>query len=140
MSHDPARNAPHVHSPGFLALVEDARPRVKRMQIPDYLALLERGQRPLLVDVREDHEWDAGHLPGAVHLGKGILERDVDAAVPDPATPVVLYCGGGFRSVLACDSLQRMGYTNCISLDGGWKGWNALGLPVETPAPEDAPR
>jgi rhodanese-related sulfurtransferase len=133
-------SAGHVHSRGFLALVEDARQRVKRMTIADYLARLERGERPLLIDVREDHEWDAGHLPGAVHMGKGIIERDVEELVPDPATPGVLYCGGGFRSVLACDNLQRMGYSNCISLDGGWKGWLALGLPVETTAPEEESR
>jgi rhodanese-related sulfurtransferase len=130
----------HVHSSGFLALVEDARQRVKTMAIANYRALLERGERPLLVDVREDREWDAGHLPGAVHLGKGIIERDIEAAVPDLATPVVFYCGGGFRSVLVCDNLQRMGYTNVISLDGGWKGWIALDLPVETPEPDGGPR
>ena len=132
MSHGPDSSSPHPHSRGFLALVEDARLRVKRMAIADYLALLDRGETPLLLDVREDREWDAGHLPGAAHLGKGIIERDVEDLVPDPATPLVLYCGGGFRSVLACDSLRRMGYSNCTSLDGGWKGWLALGLPVET--------
>jgi rhodanese-related sulfurtransferase len=123
------------HSPGFLALVEDARLRVKRMSIADFVELRARGEKPLLVDVREDREWDAGHLPGAIHLGKGVIERDVEEVVPDPETPLVLYCGGGFRSVLACDVLQRMGYVNVISLDGGWRGWTALGLPVETPAP-----
>ena len=130
----------HAHSPGFLALINDARQRVKTMALADYVALLERGERPLLVDVREDREWDAGHLPGAVHLGKGVIERDIEAAVPDPATPVVLYCGGGFRSVLVCENLQRMGYTNCVSLDDGWRGWNQLGLPVVKPAPEAGPR
>jgi rhodanese-related sulfurtransferase len=129
-----------THSPGFMALIKEARRRVKTMAISDYLALLERGERPLLVDVREDREWDAGHLPGAVHLGKGIIERDIEESVPDPATPVVLYCGGGFRSVLVCENLQRMGYTNCISLDGGWRGWNDLALPVVTPAPGEGPR
>jgi rhodanese-related sulfurtransferase len=131
---------PHPHSPGFLALVEDARRRVKTMSIEEYQASRERGETPVLVDVREDREWDAGHLPGALHLGKGIIERDIEAVVPDPATPVVLYCGGGFRSVLVCENLQRMGYSNCISLDGGWKGWNALGLPVETPGPDGGSR
>jgi rhodanese-related sulfurtransferase len=105
------------------------------MALADYVALLGRGEQPLLVDVREDREWDAGHLPGAMHLGKGVIERDIEAAVPDPATPIVLYCGGGFRSVLVCENLQRMGYTNCVSLDGGWRGWNQLGLPVVKPAP-----
>ena len=130
----------HAHSPGFLALINDACQRVKTMALADYVALLERGERPLLVDVREDNEWSEGHLPGAVHLGKGIIERDIEKAVPDPATPLVLYCGGGFRSVLVCDNLQRMGYKNCTSLDGGWRGWNELALPVEKPTPEGGPR
>jgi rhodanese-related sulfurtransferase len=133
-------NRGRLHAPGFLALVEEVRRRVKTTTIPEYLAMLERGERPLLVDVREDREWDAGHLPGAVHLGKGIIERDIEAAVPDPATPVLLYCGGGYRTVLVCESLQRMGYTNCISLDGGWRAWNELALPVVKPAPEAGPR
>lgn len=133
-------NRPPEHAPGFLALIKDARRRVKTMALADYIALLERGERPLLVDVREDREWNAGHLPGAVHLGKGVIERDIEAAVPDPATPIVLYCGGGFRSVLVCENLQRMGYTNCVSLDGGWRGWNQLGLPVVKPATETGPR
>jgi rhodanese-related sulfurtransferase len=131
---------PPEHAPGFLALIRDARQRVKTMALADYVAQLGRGEQPLLVDVREDREWDAGHLPGAMHLGKGVIERDIEAAVPDPTTPIVLYCGGGFRSVLVCENLQRMGYTNCVSLDGGWRGWNQLGLPVVKPAPEAGPR
>ena len=133
-------SAGHEHSSAFLALVEDARRRVKTLSIADYLAGLELGERPLLVDVREDREWDAGHLPGALHLGKGIIERDIETTVPDPGAAVVLYCGGGFRSVLVCENLQRMGYRNCVSLDGGWRGWNALGLPVELPASDGGPR
>jgi rhodanese-related sulfurtransferase len=131
-------NRPHAQSPGFLALVRESRKRVKTMAIADYLALLHHGERPMLIDVREDGEWNAGHLPGALHLGKGIIERDIEKAVPDPATRIILYCGGGFRSVLACDNLQRMGYMNCISLDGGWRGWNQLGLPVVKPGPAEA--
>ncbi len=127
-----------VHSPGFLALVTAARERVRTTTIEEFNARVAAGERFVLVDVREEHEWDAGHVPGAVHLGKGIIERDVEATIPDPATPVVLYCGGGFRSVLVCDSLQKMGYTNCLSLDGGWRGWNERGLPVVTPAPRAA--
>jgi len=127
-------SAGHEHSPAFLALVEAARRGVRTTTIPEYLARLERGERPLLVDVREDREWDAGHVPGAVHLGKGIIERDIEKTVPDRAAPVVLYCGGGFRTVLVCENLQRMGYVNCVSLDGGWREWNERGLPVELPA------
>jgi rhodanese-related sulfurtransferase len=85
------------------------------------------------VDVREDSEWAAGHARGAVHLGKGVIERDIEKAVPDKDTLLVLYCGGGFRSALACDNLQKMGYVNCISLDGGWRAWQAAQLPVEKP-------
>ena len=133
-------NGVQGHSPGFLALVEATRRRVACLTIADYLAMRERGETPLLVDVREDREWDAGHLPGAVHMSKGIIERDIEAVVPDPATPIVLYCGGGFRSVLVCDNLQRMGYTKCLSLDGGWRDWNALGLPVELPMRKECPR
>jgi rhodanese-related sulfurtransferase len=135
MSHDPNTPTPHVHSPGFLALVEDARTRTRSMSIPDFIAMRDRGEAPLLVDVREDLEWAAGHPAGAIHMGKGVIERDIEGAVPDHATPMVFSCGGGFRSALVCDTLQKMGYTNCISLDGGWKGWLALGLPVEVPAP-----
>jgi len=124
--------ATHVHSPGFLALVTEARARVREIDIPDYLAGHGKGQHPVLVDVREDHEWNAGRLPGAMHLGKGIIERDIEKHFPDHDTPLVCYCGGGFRSVLVCENLQRMGYTNTWSLDGGYRGWVAKGLPIET--------
>lgn len=125
--------AGHAHSPGFLALVNAARARVRTLTIPEYVARRDGGERFVLVDVREDHEWQAGRVPGAVHLSKGIIERDVEQAVPDHDTPIVCYCGGGFRSVLVCDNLRQMGYRNAISLDGGWRGWNEAGLPVEGP-------
>jgi len=122
---------PH-HSPGFLALVSDAKTRVREITIEDYQARVARGETWTLVDVREDHEWVAGRLPGAVHLGKGIIERDVEKMFPDKATPLVLQCGGGFRSALVGDNLQKMGYTNVVSLDGGYRGWVERGLPTET--------
>jgi rhodanese-related sulfurtransferase len=121
---------PH-HSPGFLALVADAKTRVRRFTIDEYRARIARGERYVLVDVREDHEWAGGRLPGAVHLGKGIIERDIEKTFPDKATPLVCYCGGGFRSALACDNLQKMGYTNVVSLEDGFRGWIGRGLPVD---------
>ena len=123
----------HRHSPGFAKLIAETRARVQTMTIEQLLARREAGETFVLVDTREDREWDAGHLPGAIHLSKGVIERDIEKQVPDPATPIVTYCGGGYRSVLVCENLQRMGYTHCISLDGGWRGWNALGLPVAAP-------
>ena len=119
------------HTPQFLAIVNDARARVRECTVQDVKDRLARGERFTLVDVREDHEWNAGHLPGAVHLGKGIIERDIETKIPDPATEMVLYCGGGFRSALAADNLQKMGYTNVISMDGGFRGWKDAGLPIE---------
>ena len=118
-----------THSPGFLAIVNDAKSRIRQIDIEGYQAL--RGRDHLLVDTREDREWAAGHAAGAVHLGKGIIERDVETAVPDKDTTLVLYCGGGFRSALAADALQKMGYTDVMSLDGGWRAWTDAGLPVE---------
>jgi rhodanese-related sulfurtransferase len=129
----------HAHSPAFLRLIEETRARVQTMTIEEYLKRRAAGESFVLIDTREEHEWDAGHLPGAIHLGKGVIERDIEKAVPDPGTPIVTYCGGGFRSVLVCENLQRMGYTQAISLDGGWRGWNALALPVVKPEP-GAPR
>ena len=120
-----------AHSPGFLKIVNDAKSRVKQVDIDSYKAMLSGGQTPLLVDVREDREYAAGHAVGAIHIGKGVIERDIEAKVPDPETPMVLYCGGGFRSALAADALQTMGYTNVISLDGGWRAIQASGLPIE---------
>jgi rhodanese-related sulfurtransferase len=122
---------PH-HSPGFLALVHDAKTRVRQWTIDEYRARLARGESFILIDTREDNEWARGHLPGAIHLGKGIIERDIEKTVPDKEAPVVCYCGGGFRSALVCDTLARMGYTNTVSLDGGFRGWTQRGLPVET--------
>ena len=128
--------APHAHSPGFLALVEQARRRVDEIDIPEYDTLCAGHDRPALLDVREDHEWDAGRLPGAMHLGRGVIERDIEKHFPDHAASIVCYCGGGFRSVLVCESLQRMGYTGVRSLKGGYRGWVEAGLPIETDAIE----
>ena len=119
-----------AHSPAFLEIVNDAKSRVKQIDIVDYQKLRAAGEPHLLVDVREDNEWAAGHAAGAVHLGKGIIERDIEAKVPDKNARQVLYCGGGYRSALAADNLQKMGYTDAISLDGGWKAWQQAGLPV----------
>ncbi len=117
------------HSEGFLALVNDAKSRVKEVNIDEYKKMPREGH--LLIDVREDTEWAAGHAAGAIHLGKGIIERDIEMKVPDKSATLVLYCGGGFRSALVADALQKMGYQNPISLDGGWRAWNATGLAVE---------
>ena len=120
-----------VHSPGFLKLVQEAKSRVKEIDIADYQAMLAAGEPHVLVDTREDGEWAAGHVAGAVHLSKGIIERDIEAKAPDKSTRLVLYCGGGFRSALVADNLQKMGYENCISLDGGWRALKESGLPLE---------
>lgn len=119
------------HAPGFLKIVQDAKTRVTECTVDDVKRRLDAGEAFTLVDVREESEYAAGHLPGAVHLGKGVIERDVEKTVPDPATPLVLYCGGGFRSALAADALQKMGYTNVVSMDGGWSGWTKQGFPTE---------
>jgi rhodanese-related sulfurtransferase len=120
-----------VHKPGFLALVADAKTRVKEIDIHQYRAMTDTKTPHLLIDVREDKEWLAGHALGAIHLGKGILERDVETVIPDPATPMVLYCGGRYRSALAADVLRKMGYSHVLSLDGGWRAYQESGLPVE---------
>jgi rhodanese-related sulfurtransferase len=119
------------HSPGFLALVSDAKKRIHEIGIEEYKTLRAAGQAGQLIDVREDHEWEAAHAAGAIHLSKGIIERDVETAIPDKHEKLVLYCGGGYRSALATDNLQKMGYTNVISLDGGWRAIEASGLPLE---------
>ena len=119
------------HAPGFLKVVQDAKTRVRECTADDVKRRLDAGERFVLVDVREQSEYAAGHLPGAVHLGKGVIERDIEKTIPDPATPLVLYCGGGFRSALAADNIQKMGYANVISMDGGWRDWTGKGLPVE---------
>ena len=119
-----------AHAPQFLKLVNDAKKRVKETNVPDVKRRMDSGEKLILVDVREDHEWAKGHLPNAIHLGKGIIERDIEQRVPDSAAKLILYCGGGFRSALVADNLQKMGYTNVESMDGGWRGWTEAGLPV----------
>jgi rhodanese-related sulfurtransferase len=119
------------HSPGFLAIVDDAKTRVRQCTISDVKARLDRGERFEFVDVREDSEWAVDRARGARHIGRGVLERDIEALIPDRAAPIVLYCGGGFRSALAADNLQKMGYTNVVSMDGGIRDWRAAGYPVE---------
>lgn len=119
------------HAAGFLEIVNDAKQRVRECTVADVKAMLDRDEPFELVDVREESEWGRGHLPRARHLSKGIIERDVETAIPQKSTKVVLYCGGGFRSALSADNLQRMGYTDVISMDGGWREWTEAGYPVE---------
>ena len=119
------------HSEGFLKLVNAAKARVTEIGIAGYQRMVSEGETHLLIDVREDNEFAAGHAKGAQHLGKGVIERDIEARVPDHDSTVVLYCGGGYRSALAADALRQMGYTRVISLDGGWRAWNEAGLPTE---------
>jgi rhodanese-related sulfurtransferase len=119
------------HSPGFLRVVEDAKSRIRETTVDEVLARRARDEAFELIDVREDHEWSAGRAAGARHLGRGILERDIERLVPDLGTPIVLYCGGGFRSALAADMLQRMGYRHVLSLDGGIRAWRSAGAPEE---------
>jgi rhodanese-related sulfurtransferase len=120
-----------AHNPGFLKLVNDAKRRVKETDIGGYKKMLADKSAHVLVDVREDNEWAAGHAAGAVHLGKGVIERDIETQIPDKSTTLVLYCGGGFRSALVADTLQQMGYSGAISLDGGWRAYQQSGLPIE---------
>lgn len=119
------------HSSRFLDIVEDAKRRIREVTVSDIKPRMDRGERFHLVDVREESEWAAGHLPTAIHLGKGIIERDIEQSIPDAGAEIVLYCGGGYRSALAADNLTKMGYTNVWSLDGGYRAWNEAGLPVE---------
>jgi rhodanese-related sulfurtransferase len=119
------------HSPGFLALAQDAKKRVHEIDIEEYKRWVAAGDAGQLVDVREDHEWEEAHAAGAMHMSRGIIERDIEKTFPDKQTKLVLYCGGGYRSALATDNLQKMGYTNVISLDGGWRAIEASGLPLE---------
>jgi rhodanese-related sulfurtransferase len=121
----------HHHSPRFLKIVDESRKRVRETNVDEVWARMNRGEKFVLVDVREDNEWAKDHLPGAVHLGKGIIERDVEQQYPDAGTELVLYCGGGFRSAMAADNLQKMGYTNVISMDGGIRVWREKGYPLE---------
>jgi rhodanese-related sulfurtransferase len=118
------------HSPRFLKIVDDARSRVKETNVEEVKSKLDRGEKFLLVDVREESEFAKDHLPGAVHLGKGVIERDIESRVPDLNTQMVLYCGGGFRSAMAADNLQKMGYTNVFSMDGGVRGWREKNFPL----------
>jgi rhodanese-related sulfurtransferase len=120
-----------AHALKFLALVNEAKKRVKETNVADVKRRLDAGEKFVLVDVREESEWAGGHLPGAVHLGRGIIERDIEQRVPDTNTKLILYCGGGFRSALAADNLQKMGYSNVESMDGGWKGWLEAGFPTQ---------
>lgn len=120
-----------AHNPGFLNLVNDAKSRIRQIDIEDYKKMVEAGEPHILVDTREESEWAAGHVAGAVFLSKGIMERDVETKVPDKNTTLVLYCGGGFRSALSADNLRKMGYANAISLDGGWRALKDSGLPLE---------
>ena len=118
------------HSPGFLKLVEDARSRVREISVEETRTKLERGKAKL-IDVREESEWAAGHVRGAQHMGKGIIERDIEKKIPDQNAEIILYCGGGYRSALTADALQRMGYTNVSSMKGGWRAWQEDAGPIE---------
>jgi rhodanese-related sulfurtransferase len=118
------------HASGFLKLVNDAKTRIRQTNVQEVKKRLDAQETFTLIDVREDSEWAQGHLPGAVNLCKGIIERDIENAVPGQATPIVLYCGGGFRSALVADNLQKMGYSEVISMDGGWRGWTDAGFPT----------
>ena len=120
----------HQHSARFLQIVEDAKKRVRETSVDDVKARIDRGDRFLLIDVREESEYAKDHLPNAIHLGKGIIERDIEERVPELNTPLVLYCGGGYRSALAADNLQKMGYTNVLSMDGGIRGWREKHFPL----------
>ena len=119
------------HSPGFLKIVEEAKRRIHEISVEETLERLEEGDNVRLIDVREDNEWEQGHAAGAEHIGKGIIERDIEERVADKQTELILYCGGGYRSALAADVLQRMGYTNVFSMAGGWKAWKEAGAPIE---------
>ena len=120
-----------AHSPEFLKLVHDAKSRIRQTTPEEVKARLDKGERLLLVDTREDNEWEKGHIAGALHMGKGIIERDIEAAIPNRDREIILYCGGGFRSALAADNLRIMGYKNVVSMGGGWRTWKELGYPIE---------
>ena len=126
----------HQHSPEFLKIVNDSKSRIRETNVPETKKRMDNDSGKsgnfILVDVREDNEWHRGHIPGAIHLSKGIIERDIETAVPDKSAEIILYCGGGFRSALAADNLQKMGYTNVLSMDGGWRGWTEAGYPTTT--------
>ncbi len=118
------------HPEGFLKLVKEAKARIKEEDYRDIKKKLDAGEPMIIIDTREDNEWARGHIPNAVHLGKGVIERDIEKAIPDKDATLVLYCGGGYRSALAADNLQKMGYRNVISMDGGWRSWTEAGFPT----------
>ncbi len=118
------------HSPRFLAIAAQAKSRVLECNVHDVKLRMDAGEKLLLIDVREESEYSAGHLPGAIHLSKGVIERDIENVVPDPNKEILLYCGGGFRSALSAENLQRMGYKNVVSVDGGWRAWTEAGFPT----------
>ncbi len=120
----------HKHSPGFLKIVDDAKTRVRETTVDDVKTRIDRGEQFVLIDVREESEYAKDHLPGSIHLGKGIIERDIETRVPDPNSLMILYCGGGFRSALAADNLQKMGYKNVISMNGGIREWREKNYPL----------
>lgn len=124
------------HSPGFLALVNDAKSRIRQTDVHTIHRRMQNGDRFYFIDIREESEWAAGHLPNALHIGRGILERDIERTIPDHSAEIVLYCGGGYRSALSADNLRKMGYTNVVSMDGGFRGWTEAGFPT---ADEDRP-
>ena len=118
------------HGEGFVKLVRAAKARIKEENYLETKKRLDAGEKIIMVDTREDSEWARGHIPGAIHLGKGVIERDIEKTIPDKEAVVVLYCGGGFRSALAAENLLKMGYRNVISMDGGWRGWTEAGFPI----------
>jgi rhodanese-related sulfurtransferase len=118
------------HPEGFLKLVKDAKSRIKEAGVRDVKTRLDGGEKMIIVDTREDNEWARGHVAGAIHLGKGVIERDIEKAIPDKEATIVLYCGGGYRSALAADNVQKMGYKNVVSMDGGWREWTEAGFPT----------
>lgn len=118
------------HSPGFLSIVRSAKRLIKEIAPAETLRRMKKKNPPLIIDVREDHEWEKGHIAGARHLGRGIIERDIEELVPDPSTEIILYCGGGYRSALAADNLRKMGYRNVFSMKGGWRRWNTNRYPI----------
>ncbi len=120
------------HSEAFVRLVNESRARIKETNVAEVKKRMDAGEKFTLIDVREDNEWTRGHIPGAVHLGRGIIERDIENRNPDKSAELVLYCGGGYRSAMSADNLQKMGYTNVSSMDGGWRGWTEAGYPTES--------
>jgi rhodanese-related sulfurtransferase len=118
------------HGAEFLKLVDESKAHIKQTNVPEIKKRMDSGDKFVLVDVREDNEWAKGHIPNAIHMGRGVIERDVETRFPDKNVELVLYCGGGFRSALSAENLQKMGYTKVSSMDGGWRGWNEAGLPI----------